>query len=55
VFVLSRFEGKKQREIADELQITLKTVEAHIQRALLQLRKVLDVAMLVWITSWLSK
>ena len=55
VFVLSRFEGKKQREIADELQISLKAVEAHIQRALLQLKKVIHVGMLVWITGWLSK
>jgi RNA polymerase sigma-70 factor (family 1) len=55
VFVLSRFEGKRQREIAQELQISLKAVEAHIQRALLQLRKVVQVGMLVWITGWLLK
>lgn len=55
VFVLSRFEGKKQREIAEELQISLKAVEAHIQRALLQLKKVLQAGMLVWITGWLSR
>ncbi len=42
VFVLSRFEGRRQREIADELQISLKGVEAHIRRALTQLKKVLD-------------
>ncbi|MDB5241746.1 MAG: polymerase sigma-70 factor [Spirosoma sp.] len=54
VFVLSRFEGKKQREIADELQISLKAVEAHIQRALLQLRKVIHAGILVWITGWLT-
>lgn len=41
VFILSRFEGKKGREIADELQISLKTVEAHLFRALSHLRKVL--------------
>ncbi|MGM9511733.1 RNA polymerase sigma-70 factor [Larkinella sp. GY13] len=55
VFVLSRFEGKKQREIAEELQISLKAVEAHIQRALLQLRKVIHVGIIVWITAWLLK
>lgn len=41
VFVLSRFEGRKHREIAEELQISPKTVEAHLLRALSQLRKVL--------------
>lgn len=41
VFVLSRFEGKKGREIADELQISPKTVEAHMLRALSHLRKAL--------------
>lgn len=47
VFVLSRFDGKKQREIADELQISLKAVEGHIQRALLQLRRVVHVGLLI--------
>lgn len=41
VFVLSRFEGKKGREIADELQLSPKTVEAHLSRALTHLRRVL--------------
>jgi len=34
VFMLSRFEGKKNKEIADELQISVKSVEANITRAL---------------------
>jgi RNA polymerase sigma-70 factor (ECF subfamily) len=55
VFVLSRFDGKKQREIADELQISLKAVEGHIQRALLQLRRVVHVGLLVWLTNWLVR
>jgi len=45
VFLLSRFEGKAQREIAEELQISLKTVEAHIQRALVHLRRVIQVGL----------
>lgn len=42
VFLLSRFEGRKNREIAVELQIRLKTVEAHIMKALGILRKTLS-------------
>lgn len=53
VFMLSRFEGRKQREIADELQISLKAVEAYIHRALTQLKKVLDAAILTGVFSWL--
>lgn len=39
VFVLSRYEGKKYKEIAKELNISLKTVENHIGSALKFLRK----------------
>jgi RNA polymerase sigma-70 factor (ECF subfamily) len=41
VFLLSRFEGRKYGEIADELNIALKTVEAHMSKALSLLRTVL--------------
>jgi RNA polymerase sigma-70 factor (ECF subfamily) len=34
VFIFSRFEGMKNREIADQLQISLKAVEYHISKAL---------------------
>ncbi|MFT4031768.1 MAG: RNA polymerase sigma-70 factor [Siphonobacter sp.] len=40
VFLMSRFEGKKHREIADELQINQKTVEAHLHKALNYLRRI---------------
>jgi RNA polymerase sigma-70 factor (ECF subfamily) len=41
VFLMSRFEGKKNASIAEELQISVKTVEAHITKSLYLLRKVL--------------
>jgi RNA polymerase sigma-70 factor (ECF subfamily) len=41
VFLMSRFEGKKNAVIAEELQISIKTVEAHITKVLKLLHKVL--------------
>jgi RNA polymerase sigma-70 factor (family 1) len=42
VFLMSRFENKKNREIAEELGIAVKTVEAHIMKALAQMRNALN-------------
>jgi RNA polymerase sigma-70 factor (ECF subfamily) len=42
VFLMSRFEGKKNAVIAEELQISIKTVEAHITKVLKLLHKVLQ-------------
>lgn len=39
VFLMSRFDGLKQQEIADKLGISIKTVKNHITHALKQLRK----------------
>jgi len=41
VFKLKRFEDKKNREIAEELDISVKTVEMHLYKAMLTLQKVL--------------
>ncbi|MEA3504164.1 MAG: RNA polymerase sigma-70 factor [Bacteroidota bacterium] len=50
VFVLSRYEGKKYKEIAEKLKISIKTVEVHMGQALKQLRKDLkDIAPTVFL------
>ncbi len=41
VFKMSRFEGMKYREIAEELGIAQKTVEAHMSKAIKTLKSVL--------------
>lgn len=41
IFELSRFENKKNREIADELNVSIKTVEANITKSLKLLRPAL--------------
>lgn len=41
VFLMSRYDGKKYRRIADELKISVKAVEAHISKGLDVLRKAL--------------
>ena len=42
VFLLNRFENKRYQEIADELDISPKTVEVHISKALKILREALQ-------------
>ncbi len=55
VFLMNRYEGKKYKEIADELQLALKTVEAHINKALVHLREVvLNNPSLLGLILWLS-
>ncbi len=53
VFLLSRFEGKKHREIADELNINQKTVEAHLHKALEHLRRITQNGFLLFLL-WIS-
>ena len=42
VFLMSRFEGKSYKEIAEKLNVSGKAVEAHISKALITLRKALQ-------------
>jgi len=42
VFMLSRFEGMKYKEIAEKLNISVNTVETHMSRAIKALRKSLS-------------
>jgi RNA polymerase sigma-70 factor (ECF subfamily) len=39
IFLLSRFEGKTNQEIADTLQLSVRTIEHQISKALKVLRK----------------
>ena len=48
VFELSRFEGKKYQEIAEELDISVKTVETQMSRALRALREAVG-SYLIWL------
>jgi len=41
IFILSRLEGLKYKEIADRLQISTNTIEGHINTALKKLREIL--------------
>lgn len=38
-FIMNRFEGKRARQIAEEMQISVRTVEVHIAKALAILRE----------------
>ena len=52
VFEMSRFQQMKYKEIAEELDISVKTVEAHMSRALKGLREQLkDYVHILWIFS----
>jgi len=42
VFVMSRYEDKKYKEIAQQLNISIKTVESRISKALIILRKAIE-------------
>jgi RNA polymerase sigma-70 factor (ECF subfamily) len=50
IFLMSRAEGKKHQEIAEELHISIKTVETQINRALKKLRIELSDYMAILVT-----
>jgi RNA polymerase sigma-70 factor (ECF subfamily) len=41
VYIMHRYEGKKSREIAEELQLSQRTIEAHIYKAITQVHAAL--------------
>jgi len=42
IFILSRQEGLKNREISEKLNLSLKTVESHITKAIRQVRAIIE-------------
>ncbi len=53
IFMLSRFEGKTNQEIADELNISKRTVETHISNALKKIKAIVLIVFTVLIISLL--
>ena len=50
IFIMNRFDGLKNQEIADKLDISKRTVEVQISNALKKLRdKLLNIILLAWI------
>lgn len=47
IYVMHRFEGKRYQEIADELNLSLRTIEAHLYQAIHQIRNTLKYKWLV--------
>ena len=50
IYLMSRFDGKKNQDIADENALSVRTVEAHIYEANRQIRKFLSNKWLIIIT-----
>lgn len=58
IFEMSRFEEKKYKEIAEELNLSIKTVETQMGRALKVMRNVLGTYLsqgLIWLAYWIEK
>ena len=54
VFILSRFDNKSYKEIAADLDISVKSVEKHISKALLQLRSWLGLFNILFLSFWVN-
>lgn len=55
VYVMHRFDGKKHQEIAHELKLSLRTIDAHIYQAMRQIRTTLEnkwLALLLFLYPW---
>jgi len=53
IFMLSRFEGKNNQEIADELNLSKRTVETHISNALKKIKATVVLSVIALILSFL--
>ncbi|MEA5429279.1 RNA polymerase sigma-70 factor [Arcicella lustrica] len=42
IYLLNRFEGKKSQEIADDLDVSIRTVEGHLYQAVRQIKETLQ-------------
>lgn len=49
VFIMSRYKGMSNQEIADNLQLSIRTVERHIYLALQDLKKVILIAFFLYL------
>jgi RNA polymerase sigma-70 factor (ECF subfamily) len=54
VFIMSRFEMIRHSDIASQLNISIKTVEAHIGKALKLMHQALDVLYLIFLIVWIK-
>lgn len=53
IFMMSRFEGKSNQEIADELDISKRTVETHISNAIKRIKTTVVLGVMLLVISFL--
>ncbi len=54
IYLMRKFEGKKYQEIADELNLSVKTVDVQLNRANQYIRNILKDKWLLWVLTYLS-